>query len=176
MRKLPCIIVSFILGVVVALSGSDAYAQVKSLIGKKVAGEMTVVVNGKTLTDKGAVIDGVTNVPARSLSNALGADVKVEGKIVTITTEQTTDKVVLMDGKYYTKYDLLNKKTDIENAIDKLPDQEEKYKKRYNELIDAGMIETAEKFKAADEKEINARKASYDEQLQKINEALQQFE
>lgn len=176
MRKWSYITAAFLLGVVVTLSSGEAYAQVKSLIGKKVSGEVTVVVDGKTLTEKGAIIDGVTNVPARALSGALGAEINLEGKSVVITSEQPTDKVVLLEGKYYTKYDLLNKKTDIENSINKIPEQEEQYKKRYEELMQSGMTETAEKFREADKKQIDDRKQYLNGELQRINEALKQFD
>lgn len=176
MRKWSYITVAFLLGAFVALSGNEAYAQVKSLIGKKVAGEVTVVVNGNALTSKGAIIDGVTNVPARALSDALGADIELEGKTVIISSEMIADKVVLFEGKYYSKDDLLNKRADIQNSINKLPEQEEQYKKRYEELIQGGMIETAEKFKAADKKQIEERTEYLNGELQKINESLKQFE
>lgn len=176
MKKWSYIVGGFVLGLVVAMSANTAYGAVQSLIGKKVSGEVSVVVNGKELTDKGAIIDGVTNVPARALSNALGASIQLEGKAVMITSEHASDKVVLLDGKYYTKYDLLNKKTDIENSISKLPEQEKQYKERYDELVKSGMTETAEKFKEADKKQLDERSQYLNGELQKINEALKAFE
>lgn len=88
MKKWLSISAAFLLGVVVTLSAGDVSAQVKSLIGKKVTGEYTVIVNGKTLEDKGAVIDGRTNAPVRALSDALGADIQVSGKTINITTSE----------------------------------------------------------------------------------------
>lgn len=86
MKKMVSISVAFLLGVVVTLSAGDVSAQVKSLIGKKVTGEYEMVVNGKTLSEKGAIIDGRANVPARAFSEALGADVQVSGKTIYVTS------------------------------------------------------------------------------------------
>lgn len=89
MKKWISIAGAFLLGVVVTLSVGDVSAQVKSLIGKKVTGEYTVIVNGKTLEDKGAVIDGRTNAPVRALSDSLGADIQVSGKTIYVTSTQS---------------------------------------------------------------------------------------
>ncbi|MNO44243.1 hypothetical protein D3C76_344800 [compost metagenome] len=81
----------FIAGIVVGalLFGAvPAFAaQVKSLVGQKVTAEYTVTVNGKTLEDKGVVVNGRTNAPVRAISDALGADLLVEGKSIVITTD-----------------------------------------------------------------------------------------
>lgn len=61
-------------------------SQVQSLIGQKVTGEYTVTVNGKTLEDKGVVVNGRTNAPVRAISDALGAELKMDGKTIVITT------------------------------------------------------------------------------------------
>lgn len=87
MKKWMSISAAFLLGVVVTLGAGDVSAQVKSLIGKKVTGEYEMVVNGKTLSEKGAIIDGRANVPARAFSEALGADVQVSGKTIYVTTD-----------------------------------------------------------------------------------------
>ncbi|MGV7643095.1 stalk domain-containing protein, partial [Mycobacterium kansasii] len=72
------------------------------MIGKKVTGEYTVVVNGEKLSDKGAIIDGRANVPVRALSESLGVDIKVDGKTIMVTSEETpiNNQVVQLDGKY----------------------------------------------------------------------------
>lgn len=89
MKKWTYLISGVIIGAVVTTAGSAFADQVKSLIGKKVTGEYVVVVNGKTLTDKGAVIDGRTNVPVRGVADAIGADIKVKDKKIIVTTEET---------------------------------------------------------------------------------------
>ncbi|WP_145148463.1 stalk domain-containing protein [Paenibacillus xylanexedens] len=91
-HKVAYIAGGIIIGVVFSTSVGAFADTVKSMVGKKVTGEYTIVVDGKKLSDKGAVIDSRANVPARSLSDALGADVKVSGKTITITSgeESTT--------------------------------------------------------------------------------------
>lgn len=89
MKKWTYLVSGVIIGAVVTTAGSAFADQVKSLIGKKVTGEYVVVVNGKTLSDKGAVIDGRTNVPVRGVAEALGAEIKLEDKKVIVNTEET---------------------------------------------------------------------------------------
>ncbi|WP_240927431.1 hypothetical protein [Paenibacillus thiaminolyticus] len=72
MKKWTYLVSGIAIGALVATAGSAFADQVKSMIGKKVTAEYTVVVNGKELEDKGAVIEGRTNVPVRGISNALG--------------------------------------------------------------------------------------------------------
>ncbi|PRA08885.1 MULTISPECIES: stalk domain-containing protein [unclassified Paenibacillus] len=86
MKKAAYIAGGILIGMVVSTAGGAFADTVKSVVGKKVTGEYTVIVDGKKLSDKGAVIDSRANVPARALSEALGADVKVSGKTITITS------------------------------------------------------------------------------------------
>ncbi|MUG45536.1 stalk domain-containing protein [Paenibacillus woosongensis] len=107
MKKWVSISAAFLLGVVVALSARDVSAQVKSLIGKKVTGEYEMVVNGNTLSEKGAIIDGRANVPARAFSEALGADVQVSGKTIYVTStqsEKNTEPENIESNKSENKY------------------------------------------------------------------------
>ncbi|WFR60877.1 copper amine oxidase [Paenibacillus amylolyticus] len=86
-HKVAYIAGGIIIGVVFSTSAGAFADTVKSMVGKKVTGEYTIVVDGKKLSDKGAVIDSRANVPARALSDALGADVTVSGKTITITSQ-----------------------------------------------------------------------------------------
>ncbi|MBG9737085.1 stalk domain-containing protein [Paenibacillus alvei] len=88
MKKWVYLVSGVVIGAVVATAGSAFADQIKSLVGEKVTGEYTVVVNGKALQDKGAVINGRTNVPVRGVSQALGADIRVEGKKILVTSKQ----------------------------------------------------------------------------------------
>lgn len=88
MKKWTYLIGGIVIGAIVSTAGNAFADQVKSLVGKKVTGEYEVVVNGKALQDKGAVIEGRTNVPVRGITQALGADFKVEGKKIVVTTGQ----------------------------------------------------------------------------------------
>lgn len=87
MKKTAYVAGGILIGVVLSTASGAFADQVKSLVGKKVTGEYNIIVNGEKLSDKGAVIDYRANVPARALSEALGADVKVSGKTITITSE-----------------------------------------------------------------------------------------
>lgn len=177
MKKWSYIIGGFVLGLVVAMSANTAYGAVQSLLGKKVTGEMNVVVNGEKLQDKGAVIEGRTNAPVRALVDALGADLSVSGDTITINSSNAKNSTITFEGKSYTKDELLKLKEETENYLNvTIPEMENGNKKRYDALLEDGMKENAERLKAANEEEIAERKATYNEQLQKINEALQQFE
>lgn len=92
-HKVAYIAGGIIIGVVFSTTAGAFADSVKSMLGKKVTGEYTIVVDGKKLSDKGAVIDSKANVPARALSEALGADVSVSGKTITITSEGEASNV-----------------------------------------------------------------------------------
>lgn len=92
MKKWTYLLSGVILGIFLTLSGTVFADQVKSLIGKKVTGEMTVIVNGKELSEKGAVISGRTNAPVRAVVDAVGGELKLEGKTIHITTESGQDQ------------------------------------------------------------------------------------
>ncbi|WP_431785752.1 stalk domain-containing protein [Paenibacillus lactis] len=93
MKKSVYVVGGMLIGFVLATSTGAFAESVKSLIGKKVTGEYTVIVNGEKIADKGAIIDGRANVPVRGISEALEADIKVSGKTITVTTSEseTTD-------------------------------------------------------------------------------------
>lgn len=90
MKKLAYLSSGIIIGALLVTSGSALAAQVKSLIGQKVTGEYTVVVDGKSLEDKGAVINNKANVPVRAVADALGANISIEGRTINITTTPST--------------------------------------------------------------------------------------
>ncbi|MEK4117705.1 stalk domain-containing protein [Paenibacillus sp. FSL W8-0919] len=94
MKKSAYVFGGVLIGLVLTTSASVFADSVKSMIGKKVTGEYTVIVNGQKLTEKGAIIDGKANVPVRAVSESLGADIKVSGKTITITTESAEEDVV----------------------------------------------------------------------------------
>lgn len=101
MKKVAYIVGGILIGFVLSTSAGAFADSVKSLVGKKVSGEYTVVVNGQKLTDKGAIIDGKANVPVRGISESLGADIKVSGKTITVTTlGDTTTSVETSENKY----------------------------------------------------------------------------
>lgn len=79
----------FISGLIVGLllfAGTTVFADsAKSLLGKKVQGTFEVAFNGKAIGDA-AVIDGSTFLPVRSISDATGINIAVEGKKINLTT------------------------------------------------------------------------------------------
>lgn len=180
MKKWMSISAAFLLGVVVTLSAGDVSAKVKSLIGQKVTGEYEMVVNGKTLSEKGAIIDGRANVPARAFSEALGADVQVSGKTIYVTSNDAqanddagteTTGAAPVNNKYIgsSKSSLEELKSSIENNRIK-PTLEGK-----EEL--AGYLESSKANK--DEDGITYYKkriAEYDEILKSANEELRLVE
>lgn len=176
MKKIIHIATAFFLGIIVTASSGTVFAEIQSLIGKKVTGEMDVIVNGEKLQDKGAVIEGRTNVPVRALANSLGADIKVNGDTVTVTTtESPKDNVVVIDGKYYTKYELLNKKTTLEENLSHVKENGEKDKSEYEKLKEEGKLEGPAIWEArlkSTEDTINR----INTELNKVNEALKSFE
>jgi hypothetical protein len=76
-----------VIGVVLMASSSAFADQIKSFVGKTVAGEYTVNVNGKVLNEKAIVVDNKSHVPLRAVSESLGATIKVEGKTIEVTTK-----------------------------------------------------------------------------------------
>lgn len=123
-----------VLGIIITTSGSAMAEQIKSLVGQKVTSELIVIVDGKELPNKAPVINGVTNAPVRAISDAIGADLKLEGKVINITTKEsfettqsatsdnTTENVVNQDNKYsrMTKEQLEEKKNTLEKQIENL--------------------------------------------------------
>ncbi|GJM84261.1 hypothetical protein HMSSN139_67570 [Paenibacillus sp. HMSSN-139] len=137
---------------------------------------MTVIVNGQKLNDKGAVIDGRTNAPVRALADTLGADLRVEGNTIYVTsTTGGQDKTVLLDEKYYTKYDLLNKKKSVEDNLALLTSNYEKKKKEYEEMKSSGKVEAEQVYLAGFE-EAEKKISNFNIELGEINEALKLFE
>ncbi|MBU5673258.1 copper amine oxidase N-terminal domain-containing protein [Paenibacillus brevis] len=189
MKKWTYLVSGILIGAVVATSGSAAAAQIKSLIGQKVSAELTVVVNGKELPNKAPVINGVTNAPVRAISDALGADLQLEGKVINITTNETVPSVSnentnsnqnsssgsTTTNKYFgiSEKTLLELKESIENNTLK-PTIEGR-----NQIL--AEIETIKKiWDNPDLTKINKQLAEYDEiiknaeeELRLVNEALE---
>lgn len=145
MKKWAYITGAFLLGVVVASSAGTVSAQVKSLIGKKVTGELSVVVNGQKLQDKGAVIDGKTNAPVRALADSLGAELKVEGNTIYISSDDTgVSQPNADDSNQYSRMT----KQQLEEKKKTLEEQEKIINKGKQELLDA-IEETKNKISSA---------------------------
>lgn len=188
MKKWTYLVSGILIGAVVATSGSAAAAQIKSMIGQKVSAELTVVVNGKELPSKGAVINGTTNAPVRALVNAVGGSLTLEGKTINITTNEPvpsasdentsspnsgSDSTTTNKYSGSTKESLDELKLSIENNILKPAVEERKL------ILEE--IETAKKiWDNPDLTKINKQLAEYDtiiekaqEELRLVNEALE---
>lgn len=165
MKKWAYLIGGIVIGAMVATTGSALAEQVKSMIGKKVTGELSIVVNGKALQDKGAVIDGKTNVPVRSFSQALGVSVDVQGNKIVVTSNESTSK----DGVSMENPNSGKSKSSLESRKDYLENVEIKpLAEKKNEIK-----KSIEKSKAnADEYKaylIN-QKRIYEEMIQQMKE------
>lgn len=191
MKKWTYLLSGVVIGAIIATSSSAFAAQVKSLVGKKVTGEYTVIVDGKTLSDKGAVIDSKANVPVRALSEALGADVQVSGKTISITS--TDGPVTTSDSssgssaggstdstqnKYMggTKESLLNAKESYQKNI--LEPAKESLKRQENllSLATAAQDDKAIANIQAEINRLNADIEKYTKEVQQIDEALAALE
>lgn len=172
MKKLLGFVGAFILGAFVMAAGEDVSAKVKSLVGQKVAGEYKVVVNGTELEQKGAIIAGTTNIPVRAVSEALGADLKVEDKTVYVTLDN--NKVVEVDGKYYSKYDLLNEQKRTTDLLDHLNSRVAQEEAKTESMTNqTGIVKQLWEDGLQDLRE---KVAQNNQKLNNINEALKAFE
>lgn len=75
--------VGFLAGVLLTFSMSVYADDIKSLIGQKVQGTVSVVVNGAKVKD-GVIINSTSYAPVRSLTEAAGLDVGFEKGVVTV--------------------------------------------------------------------------------------------
>ncbi|WP_342418405.1 stalk domain-containing protein [Paenibacillus sp. FSL H8-0168] len=87
MNKKMYMFIGALLGVLLANSGGAAADQVKLLVGKTIAGEYNVRVNGTTLSENAIAVDGTAYVPLRSISESLGANLAVKGKLLKLQQE-----------------------------------------------------------------------------------------
>jgi hypothetical protein len=103
----------FVSGVIVGVlmfAGASVFADSASLIGKKVQGLYTIEKNGKKVADA-VIIDGSAYAPVRSVAEATGAGLSVEGKkIIMSDTEGSIPKSVQIST-------LENKITILKNEV-----------------------------------------------------------
>ncbi|MNI50656.1 hypothetical protein D3C73_1053320 [compost metagenome] len=79
----------FVSGVIVGVmlfAGASAFAASPSLIGQKVQGLFTIERNGNKIADA-VIINGSAYAPVRSVAEATGAGLSVEGKKIIMSTE-----------------------------------------------------------------------------------------
>ncbi|SFE11578.1 hypothetical protein SAMN04487969_101135 [Paenibacillus algorifonticola] len=104
-------VAGFIAGAIVFTAGTAFAAN--GLTGKKVGGEVRVTLNGKTV-DNGAVIEGTSLLPVRSISEALGLDVSYSKGVVALTSEVETS------AETSDPYSFYNTETKINERITRL--------------------------------------------------------
>ncbi|MDN4600048.1 copper amine oxidase [Paenibacillus sp. F6_3S_P_1C] len=165
-HKVAYIAGGIIIGVVFSTSAGAFADTIKSMVGKKVTGEYSIVVNGQSLVEKGAVIDSRANVPARALSEALGADVKVEGRTISITSDEVLTDTGNTETSTTNKYDGLSK-TSIEESIKTLKENIIPF----NERMRASVLAEIEQAKTAGADELVKTKQN---QLKEVESQLSQ--
>ncbi|MFI2857116.1 2,' 3'-cyclic nucleotide 2'-phosphodiesterase [Paenibacillus sp. JSM ZJ436] len=113
MKKSAYVLSGVLIGAVLSTTTVAMADQVKSMIGKKVAGEYTVNVNGKLLTDKAIVVDNKAHVPLRSVNDSLGGSLNIDGRTIIIKTEIPKDTAIPVSNNKY----LGKSKTEIEATL-----------------------------------------------------------
>ena len=165
--------------------------RLKSMIGQNVTGELTVVVNGKELPSKGAVINGTTNAPVRALVDAVGGELTLEGKTINITT-QSVDANEPNDNSSnknsrHTKERLAERKKEFEEQLNilnagkkELLDLIEEAQQDIFSTTDNNLIEVSKKKNEKSQKNIETFSDPEIEkvknELKLVEEALQLFE
>lgn len=179
MNKISYVLGGFVLGVAVVLSSGTVSAKINSLIGQKVTGEFTIIVDGKKLEDKGAVISGRTNAPVRALSESLGADLKLdnENKVISITTgsvDETNSSPAKADQS---KEQLLKQKEKLESDITYLQEEKKKTEIKYenSRIPGTDQYEAESVWKNAIEI-LDGKIKKANEELSKIKDDLKQFD
>ncbi|MDU5945770.1 MAG: 2,' 3'-cyclic nucleotide 2'-phosphodiesterase [Paenibacillus macerans] len=192
MKKWMYLLFGVVIGAVVATTGSAFADQVKSMVGKEVAGEYKVNVNGAALSENAIVVEGKAHVPLRAVSDALGAGVAVNGKTIQITTNSAdqVEPISVTEGKVtsgrfsnWPKAELEEKKaklegyiSDAEEGIDKMKLSLERAEKDkgsidFPKTLDITNKNIEETKKSIQEVETNL--AEYKAELQEVNAALE---
>lgn len=89
--KAKFISIGVIIGALGTATTTSIAAQLPSLIGKKIQAEYTINVDGKELDSKAIVVDGVSHLPVRKVSEIYGADIKVKDKTITMNTNVNSE-------------------------------------------------------------------------------------
>lgn len=86
-------IIGMILGVSLATAGSVYGAEITTLIGKPIEGEIPVKVAGVTIEKKAIFVDGTSYLPVRAIGDAIGMDVKYDAELGVELTPKEVNKV-----------------------------------------------------------------------------------
>ncbi|MOA27302.1 hypothetical protein D3C78_1481700 [compost metagenome] len=158
------------------------------MIGQKVTSELTVIVNGKELSSKGAVINGMTNAPVRALVDAVGGTLQLEGKVITITTEATQSTTSEASNPSNNSNISTNKyiggsKKSLETVKDSIENNRIKPAVEGRDQILAEIEQLKKSWENPDLTKINKQLGEYEdiiekatEELRLVNEALEALE
>ncbi|MDG0053090.1 copper amine oxidase N-terminal domain-containing protein [Paenibacillus sp. P2(2022)] len=194
MKKWSYLLSGVLIGAVVATAGSAFADQIKSLVGEKVAGEYSVKVNGNSLSESAIVVDGKAHVPLRAVTDSLGANLKLDGKTIQISTDSSadtkatslseTDGLIKKEEQYagWSKVKLEQRKSDLEKYIsesesskDKLNHELEIADKLSKTSVSSSTLAIRESNVAKTKKELDSTEsaiAKYKTELEEINKAI----
>jgi len=85
--KMKKVVIAFLSGFLLAIGASSAFAEVESLIGKKVDGQAPVLVNGKMSDISAILVKGRSYIPLRAAGELFGVSVAWKDGEVHVTGE-----------------------------------------------------------------------------------------
>ncbi|WP_157261211.1 hypothetical protein [Paenibacillus wynnii] len=155
-------IVGFLVGAIFTVSATAFADDIKSLVGKAIQGEAPVIVDGRQL-DTAIIVDGKSYAPVRSIGEAAGYSVSVDGKKIILKSE--------VKDTMKTTSENMNKPRNLEDAnwaIDKAKSDIERYKEAiqlYELNVSASKTEEA---KANNQQMLDSYKKQLAEAEQKL--------
>ncbi|MMZ48459.1 hypothetical protein D1872_101300 [compost metagenome] len=194
MKKWSYLLSGVLIGAVVATASSAFADQIKSLVGEKVAGEYSVKVNGNSLSESAIVVDGKAHVPLRAVTDSLGANLKLDGKTIQISTDPSADtkttSLLETDGlikkqEQYAGWSIVKleqRKSDLEKFISESESSKEKLNheleiadKLSKTSVSSSTLAIRESNVAKTKKELDSIEsaiAKYKTELEEINKAI----
>ena len=91
MKKYLHVFAGFLAGIIFA-SAITTYAAANDLIGKKVVSEVKIVFNDSEIEERGAVIEGTSFLPVRTIANLFGIKIDYRNGVVYL---ESTDQLML---------------------------------------------------------------------------------
>lgn len=103
-----------VVGVCLTASASAFADDIESILGKSVDGEFPVKIDGVTLSQKAAVIEGTSYLPVRAVGNAIGRDVTFDAKSGIELKKKTNDTEAVQSENNIKAQFVSNTKTILE--------------------------------------------------------------
>ncbi|KQY87083.1 hypothetical protein ASD24_26775 [Paenibacillus sp. Root52] len=91
-------VAGFLAGALFVLSASAFADDIQSLVGKKIQGQTVVKIDGQEL-DTAIIVDGKSYSPTRSIGEAAGFDVSMQGKEIILNTNTSSTPTASTPGK-----------------------------------------------------------------------------